>query len=436
MFEKVSLNLSRGSQFQPNMRVNLVVLFLLLAIVSCLLYGGFADEDEGEDDDTYGGYGGDPYGGYGGGPPVEIKEVKTSAELKEFLQEREAKEAALIGFFDEENHSEDLETFREVAKTVNGLKIALTTSKELLEENKYDGCAVILHRPKKTVSEKYERAKSRYPSKTLKHETLEKFIYEKAVPLVGEKSAYTGLIYDKQRLPVVTLFADNVDLDKNEKQFNYYANRMRKVATDYKNELIFAIASKSDYNYELDDYDLSLPTRNDVGVGIRDGTSFYKMTDAFGIENLRNFIKAYKAGEITPKIKEGPAGMGDMDEEEDDDGSPSAVVKLDDTNFDDVVTNSPNDVMIEFYAPWCGHCKALAPKYKKAASMLEKIDTVTLAAFDATAHDIPSDFEVQGYPTLMFVKGNDKKPIPYEGDRDAQAIVDFIKEHASTKFEL
>merc|ERR1712146_554650 len=73
-------------------------------------------------------------------------------------------------------------------------------------------------------------------------------------------------------------------------QFNYYANRMRKVATDYKNELIFAVASKSDYNYELDDYDLSLPTRNDVGVGIRDGTSFYKMTDAFGIENLRNFI--------------------------------------------------------------------------------------------------------------------------------------------------
>jgi len=306
----------------------------------------------------------------------------------------------------------------------------------MLEEHKYDGCAVILHRPKKTVSEKYERTKSRYPSKKLKHETLEKFIYEKAVPLVGEKSAYTGVIYDKQRLPVVTLFADNADLDKNEKQFNYYANRMRKVAKDYKNELIFAIASKADYSYELDDYGILLPTRNDVGVGLRDGTSFYKMTDAFGIENLHNFIKAYKAGEIVPRVKEGPAGV-DSDIEESDDGTPSSVVTLDDKNFDEEVTNSPNDVMIEFYAPWCGHCKALAPKYKKVASMLEHIDSVTVAAFDATAHDIPSEYEVQGYPTLMFVKGNDKKnPINYDGDREAQAIVDFIQAHASTKFQL
>lgn len=424
------------------MRANFAVLFIIFAIVSCLFYQGFAqydDEDEGYGmGDPYGGYGGDPYGGYGGGgpPAVEIKDVKTSAELKNFLEEREGKEAALVGFFDEENNAEDLETFREVAGTINGMKVAVATSKELLEESKYDGCAVVLHRPKKTVSEKYERPKSRYPSKKLKAETLEKFIYEKAVPLVGEKSAYTGVIYDKQRLPVITLFADNADLDKNEKQFNYYANRMRKVANDYKNEIIFAIASKSDYSYELDDYDLSLPTRKDVGVGLRDGTSFYKMTDSFGIENLHSFIKAYKAGEIIPKIKDGPAGMdSDMGMEEDD-NSPSAVVAVSDKNFDEVVTNSPNDVMIEFYAPWCGHCKALAPKYKQAASMLEHVDTVTLAAFDATASDIPSEYEIQGYPTLMFVKGNDKKPIPYEGDREAQAIVDFIQDHASTKFQL
>ena len=33
-------------------------------------------------------------------------------------------------------------------------------------------------------------------------------------------------------------------------------------------------------------------------------------------------------------------------------------------NFDDVVTNSKKDVLIEFYAPWCGHCKKLEPVYK------------------------------------------------------------------------
>ena len=69
--------------------------------------------------------------------------------------------------------------------------------------------------------------------------------------------------------------------------------------------------------------------------------------------------------------------------------------------------------------------------------MLKHVDSVTVAAFDATAYDIPSEYEVQGYPTLMFVKGDDKKnPINYDGDREAQAIVDFIQAHASTKFQL
>merc|ERR1719453_1304231 len=147
------------------------------------------------------------------------------------------------------------------------------------------------------------------------------------------------------------------------------------------------------------------------------------MTDPFGIENLDNFVKSFIAGELTPKIKEDR----DMSppEEVEDDGTPSKVVALTEENFDEVVTHSTNDVMLEFYAPWCGHCKALAPHYKKVASMLEDVKTVTVAAFDATASEIPSNYEIQGYPTLMFAKGDDKKnPIPYEGDREAKAIVD------------
>ena len=56
---------------------------------------------------------------------------------------------------------------------------------------------------------------------------------------------------------------------------------------------------------------------------------------------------------------------------------------------------------------------------------------------DATANDVPKGFDVQGYPTVIFLKGSDKKnPIPYEGQREEADMIKFIQDHASTKFSL
>ena len=64
-----------------------------------------------------------------------------------------------------------------------------------------------------------------------------------------------------------------------------------------------------------------------------------------------------------------------------------ANVKIVGKNFDDVVMNSDADVFIKMYAPWCGHCKSMAPAWEEFAESMAGDDSVIIGDFDATAND-------------------------------------------------
>ncbi|XP_058469880.1 protein disulfide-isomerase A6 isoform X2 [Solea solea] len=99
------------------------------------------------------------------------------------------------------------------------------------------------------------------------------------------------------------------------------------------------------------------------------------------------------------------------------------VVELTVSNFNREVIQSDSLWLIEFYAPWCGHCQSLAPDWKKAATALKGI--VKVGAVDADQHkSLGGQYGVRGFPTIKIFGGNKNKPEEYQGGRSSQAIVD------------
>lgn len=99
------------------------------------------------------------------------------------------------------------------------------------------------------------------------------------------------------------------------------------------------------------------------------------------------------------------------------------VVVLKERNFTDVIENN-KFVMVEFYAPWCGHCQALAPEYAAAATELKGEDVVLAKIDAAEENELSQEYDVQGFPTIYFFIDGVRKP--YTGQRTKYFLFYFL----------
>jgi len=112
------------------------------------------------------------------------------------------------------------------------------------------------------------------------------------------------------------------------------------------------------------------------------------------------------------------------------------VITLTKDNFDSYVDGSSN-ILVEFYAPWCGHCKSLAPEWKIAGETFQPSDDIKIAALDATeASEVAARFEVKGYPTIKYFPKGSTTPEDYNGGRTADTIISWVNDKIGTNRKL
>lgn len=114
-----------------------------------------------------------------------------------------------------------------------------------------------------------------------------------------------------------------------------------------------------------------------------------------------------------------------------------AVVELHADNFDALVMDKEKDVLVEFYAPWCSHCKSLAPVYESVAKIFRRDPTCVVAKLDADDEKnaaIKQRYQIKSFPTLLFFPAGeeDKWPRPYLKERTAADLTSFLNEKCFT----
>ncbi|TMW86309.1 hypothetical protein EJD97_021598 [Solanum chilense] len=248
-------------------------------------------------------------------------------------------------------------------------------------------------------------------------DAMEKFISESSIPVV------TIFDNDPNNHPYVNKFFESTNAKallfvNFSSDFDAFKSKYNDVAVIYKGDGVSFLLGDVEAGQGAFEYFGLKPEQAPVII-IMDTDEQKYIKDHVEPDAIAAYLKDYKEGKLKPHVKSEP--IPEVNDE------PVKVVVRD--TLQDMVYKSGKNVLLEFYAPWCGHCKSLAPILDEVAVSFESDPDVLIAKLDATANDLPKgDFDVQGFPTMYFrsASGNLSQ---YNGERTKEAIIEFIEKN-------
>ncbi|XP_078092578.1 protein disulfide-isomerase A4 [Mustelus asterias] len=353
------------------------------------------------------------------GPPS--KQIQALKQVQEFLKDGD--DVIIIGIFNGEQDPA-YHIYQDACNSIReDYRLHHSFSSEIRNYLKVSPGQLVMMHPEKFHSLYEPKMRTLTIKDTLPHSEVTDFITNNAVPLVGHrKQSNDAKRYSKRPLVVVYYGVDFSFDYRVATQF--WRKKVLDVAKDFP-EYTFTIADEEDYSSELSDLGLA-DSGEEVNAAILDvaGKKYAMEPEEFDSDTLREFVMAFKKGKLKPIVKSQPIPKSNK-------GPVKVVVGK---TFDEIVMNKKKDVLIEFYAPWCGHCKKLEPVYLELGKKYKNEEHLIIAKMDATVNDVPNDkYKTEGFPTIYFVPSNNKdNPIQYDkNERDLDSLSKFVEEHAT-----
>merc|ERR1712066_74625 len=336
------------------------------------------------------------------GPPA--KALANAEEAKAFI---DGKTVAVIGCFKDEA-TDGAKAFLSAASSMDDVAFGITGDEALCSEYGVSAEGVV-------IVKTFDEGKATL-TEDLTEENIASFVSSESLPLVIDFNHETAQKIFSGEVKSHFLMFSSAKADDHEDKLE----KMRAMARSSKGKMLFVTINtdEEDHKRILEFFGITeseLPTYRAIKLG-EDMAKFKPEDDAF--ENAAQFVTDFLEGKLKQYL---------MSQEIPEDWDKEGVKVLVGKNFQEAALNAEKDVLVEFYAPWCGHCKQLTPIWDELGEKYKDHESIVIAKMDSTANEL-EEVKVQGFPTIKLFKKGTNEIVDYNGDRTVGGFSKFLDE--------
>jgi len=314
---------------------------------------------------------------------------------------------AVVGFF-KDRESEAAKTFISVANALDSYIFGITSSDEVFSEYEAKDGNIILFKP-------FDEKKAVFEGES-SLENIKKFVTIQSLPLIIEFNHESAQKIFGGSIKSHLLFF----LSKEAGHVEKYVDPVREVAKKFRDDVLFVTINSDEEDNQriLEFFGMTkeeVPTLRLIKLE-EDMAKYKPETSDINVEVVTEFVQKFLDGKLKQHL---------LTQEIPEDWDKQPVKILVSKNFDEVVFDKTKDVLVEFYAPWCGHCKQLTPIYDQLGEKYKDHESIVIAKMDATVNELEHT-KIVSFPTIKFYRKGDNQVVDYNMDRTLDDFVKFL----------